>query len=105
MKRMNRRDFLGKAATGAAAVTIIPRHVLGGQGYVAANDRINLGYIGTGKQIPTLLRGIGNVKETVVIAASDIFQSKLDKFIQAANQNNNNKGFNVKAEPYHYYRE
>ena len=51
MSKMNRRNFIGKTAVGAAAVTVIPRHVLGGNGFVAANDRINLGYIGNGKQI------------------------------------------------------
>jgi len=44
-QKLNRRNFLGKAAMGAAAVTIIPRHVLGGNGFVAANDRINLSSI------------------------------------------------------------
>ena len=45
----NRRSFLGTAA-GAAAFTIVPRHVLGGTGYVAPSDKITLGYIGTGTQ-------------------------------------------------------
>jgi hypothetical protein len=45
----NRRSFLG-AAAGAAAFTIVPRHVLGGAGYVAPSDKITLGYIGTGTQ-------------------------------------------------------
>ena len=48
---MNRRNFIGKTAVGAAAVTVIPRHVLGGNGFVAANDKINLGYIGNGKEL------------------------------------------------------
>ncbi|MFW5821873.1 MAG: Gfo/Idh/MocA family protein [Tangfeifania sp.] len=105
MSRMNRRNFIGKAAAGAAAVTIIPRHVMGGKGFVAANDRINLGYIGTGKQVPTLLNGIGACKETAVVAACDVFKSKLDNFVQAANKNNADKGLNVKVDSYHYYRE
>ena len=102
---MNRRNFIEKAAAGAAAVTIIPRHVMGGHGYTAANDRINIGYIGTGKQVPTLLNGLGKVKETVTVAACDVFESKLNNFVQAANKNNLAKGLNVKVEPYHYYRE
>ncbi len=105
MNKMNRRNFIGKAAAGAAAVTIIPRHVLGGSGFVAANDRINVGYIGTGKQVPTLLNGIGRCKETVTVAACDVFKSKLDNFVQSANKNNSAKGLNVQVEPYHYYRE
>ncbi len=102
---MNRRNFIGKTAAGAAAVTIIPRHVLGGNGFVAANDRINLGYIGHGKQIYTLLGGIGGCKETVATAASDVFESKMKTFINVANKSNADKNIDVKIEGYHYYRE
>ena len=102
---MNRRNFIGKAAAGAAAVTIIPRHVMGGKGFVAANDRINLGYIGTGKQVSTLLNNIGKCKETMVVAACDVFKNKLDQFLESANKNNARKDSNVKVEGYHYYRE
>jgi len=45
----NRRNFLGTAA-GAAAFTIVPRHVLGGQGVVAPSDKITLACIGVGTQ-------------------------------------------------------
>jgi len=45
----NRRSFLGTAA-GVAAFTIVPRHVLGGPGFVAPSDKITLAYIGTGTQ-------------------------------------------------------
>ena len=75
MNKMNRRNFIGKAAVGATAVTVIPRHVLGGKGYVAANDRFQLGYIGTGRQVYTLLERIGKCKETVVLAASDVYKT------------------------------
>ena len=45
----NRRKFLGTAA-GAAAFTILPRHVLARSGEVPPSDKINLAYIGTGTQ-------------------------------------------------------
>ena len=45
----NRRKFIG-AAAGAAAFTIVPRHVLGGPNEVAPSDKITLAYIGTGTQ-------------------------------------------------------
>jgi hypothetical protein len=77
---MNRRKFIGKSTAAAAAFTIIPRHVLGGNGFVAANDHINLGFIGTGKQVYTLLESIGKCKETLVLAACDVDQKKLEKF-------------------------
>ena len=105
MTKMNRRNFIGKAAAGAAAVTIIPRHVMGGKGFTAANDRFQLGYIGTGKQIYTLLDSIGALEETVVLAASDVYKKKLDNFVDAANKSNANKNINAKVDGYHYYRE
>jgi predicted dehydrogenase len=105
MSKMNRRNFIGKTAAGAAAVTIIPRHVLGGNGFIAASDRINLGYIGNGKQIYTLLKNIGACKETVAVAASDVFESKLNTFIDTANKNNADKNIDADVKGYHYYRE
>jgi predicted dehydrogenase len=105
MTKMNRRNFIGKTAVGAAAVTVIPRHVLGGNGFVAANDKINIGYIGSGKQSYTLLGGIGSCKETVAVAACDVYKSKLAKFVEAAKKNNSDKGVDAKVDSYHYYRE
>jgi predicted dehydrogenase len=43
-----RRDFLKKAAFTAVAFTIIPRHVLGGRGYIAPSDQLTKGIIGVG---------------------------------------------------------
>jgi hydroxypyruvate isomerase len=37
-KRINRRKFLGSAAAASLAFTIVPRHVLGGQGFVAPSS-------------------------------------------------------------------
>jgi hypothetical protein len=48
-KSLNRRAFIGTAAA-ASVATIIPRHVLGGPGYIAPSDKINLAYIGCGTQ-------------------------------------------------------
>lgn len=44
----NRRRFLRTAATAAAAFTIVPRHVLGGKGYTAPSDKVNIAAIGAG---------------------------------------------------------
>ena len=62
--KINRRKFIGNSAAAVAAFSIIPRHVLGGNGFLAASDRINLGYIGVGKQALGLLEDIGRCKET-----------------------------------------
>src|SRR5665811_543230 len=49
-KKINRRDFLGSAAAASLAITVVPRQVLGGSGYVPPSDKITLGYIGCGTQ-------------------------------------------------------
>lgn len=49
MKKINRRSFISYTGS-ALAFTVIPRNVLGGFGYVAPSDKINLGLIGVGMQ-------------------------------------------------------
>lgn len=44
----NRRDFLKKSLVAAAAITIIPRHVLGGNGFLAPSDQLTKAIIGVG---------------------------------------------------------
>ncbi len=48
-KKITRRQFVGTTAT-AAAFTIVPRHVLGGVGFTAPSDKMNIAYIGCGTQ-------------------------------------------------------
>jgi hypothetical protein len=49
-KNINRRQFLGTAATASLAFTVVPRQVLGGPGYIPPSDKVTLGYIGCGTQ-------------------------------------------------------
>ncbi len=76
----NRRDFLKKSVLTAGAFTIVPRHVLGGPGFIAPSDRINFGYIGNGKQVKTLLDSFIRLPEVRVVAASDVDSKKLTRF-------------------------
>jgi len=50
MKENNtsRRGFIRKSLIGAAAFAIVPRHVLGGKGFLAPSDHLTKGVIGTG---------------------------------------------------------
>ena len=43
----SRREFIKKAAI-ASSIFIVPRHVLGGVGYTAPSDQLNLAAIGAG---------------------------------------------------------
>src|SRR5881396_3927847 len=49
-KRFSRRKFVLASGAAAAAFTIVPRHVLGGPGFVAPSEKITLAYIGCGTQ-------------------------------------------------------
>ena len=64
-KSVSRRDFVKGTATTAAAFAlgpmIVPRHVLGGPGYTAPSDTLNVAMIGIG--------GMGNSNMSALIAA------------------------------------
>ena len=47
---ISRRDFLARSASAAVAFSIVPRHVLGGTGYVPPSDKVNMAFIGVGAQ-------------------------------------------------------
>lgn len=81
---MRRRNFIAQTAKAALAFTILPRHVLGGQGFLAPSDKLNIGWIGAGKQSYVLLKGINACKETLIQAVSDVDSKKLEHFIGLA---------------------
>lgn len=56
----NRRKFLKAATATAAGFMIVPRHVLGGAGYTAPSDTVNLAAIGAGGKGEGTIR---NLKE------------------------------------------
>lgn len=45
---MNRRKFIGGTMAAAAGFSIVPRHVLGGVGYKAPSDTLNIAGVGVG---------------------------------------------------------
>lgn len=62
---MKRRTFLQSAA-GLASVSIVPRHVLGGEGQTPPSDRLNLASIGVGGQGGGLLNDPALAGQNVV---------------------------------------
>ena len=47
-KNLSRRQFVGAVGASAALFTIVPRNVLGGPGYMAPSDMVNVAGIGVG---------------------------------------------------------
>lgn len=103
---MKRRDFIDAGLKSAIAFTIVPRSVLGGPGFVAPSDKIQVGFIGVGKQSLYLLRGLNSCAEVVIQAACDVDRNKLDYFVKEAT---NAQGAAGKPKSsigkYGYYRE
>jgi predicted dehydrogenase len=48
MNQMKRRTFLKITGTSVPALTLVPRHVLGGNGFTAPSDKLNIAAIGVG---------------------------------------------------------
>ena len=103
----SRRNFLSNSALAFAGISLVPRHVLG-RGMVAPSDKLNVGFIGTGRQSFGLGPSFLKLKEVNVVAASDIYREKMeifannvsDHYAKAANKSDW-KGMKM----YHNYKE
>ena len=91
-KSPNRRNFLKTSVAAMAGMMIIPRHVLGGPGYVAPSDQLTKGIIGTGG----MGRGHIPYEGTKVIAICDVDK----KHLQLAKSQISNS-----VKTFHDYRE
>ena len=67
---LDRREFLASAA-GGLALTIVPRHVLGGPGHTAPSDKLTLACIGCGTQGLRELLRLLPVQDVQVTAVCD----------------------------------
>lgn len=79
--KTNRRTFIRDAALAASALTIIPQHVLRA-GTTAPSDRVNIGFIGLGKQSRGLAEHCAKLDGVQIVAGSDVWQGKMDWFRQ-----------------------
>ena len=68
-KPTSRRQFLQTASTAAAGFMIVPRHVLGGCGYTAPSDTVNVAAIGAGGKGYS---GINAVSSQNIVALCDV---------------------------------
>ncbi len=90
--KIGRRDFLKKSTAATVAFTVIPRYVLGGQGYTAPSDQLTKGIIGVGG----MGRGHIGYEGTRLLAVCDVDKKHLSQAIAQA-------GGNVTG--YHDFRE
>jgi hypothetical protein len=69
---LSRRQFMVTGGAAATAFTIVPRHVLGGPGYVAPSEKITLACIGVGTQAIREIGGILASPDVQIVAVCDV---------------------------------
>jgi predicted dehydrogenase len=71
---VSRRELMrtGGAAAAAAVFTIVPRHVLGGAGFVAPSEKITLACVGFGTQAIREIGGILASPDVQVVSVCDV---------------------------------
>jgi predicted dehydrogenase len=84
LKTNSRRIFLKQSAQ-VAAITVVPRYVLGGPLFTAPSDQIAIGVIGCGKQSRGLISNFLGMKDAKIIANSDVDQQKKEAFAKFVN--------------------
>src|SRR5512141_2493952 len=81
---VTRREFLGTTAA-AAAFTILPRHVLGGPGYVAPSDKLNIGCVGVGGKGQSDIQAASTEN---IVALCDVDDTQIARVITEAGPRN-----------------
>ena len=76
-KTLSRRQFVAQSTGAVAAFTIVPRYVLGGAGYVAPSEKLNIAVIGCGGVGLSAINGAAIAGAGRIIAV-DINGSKLN---------------------------
>jgi predicted dehydrogenase len=69
--RVSRREFLAAAGAAASTVTIVPRSVLGGAGYVPPSGKIDIAFIGVGSQGLRVMLSFLRHEEVQAVAVCD----------------------------------
>ncbi|MBT4400587.1 MAG: Gfo/Idh/MocA family oxidoreductase, partial [Bacteroidetes bacterium] len=78
-RSLKRRDFLRNSLASVAAFTIVPRHVLGGPGYIPPSDQLTKGIIGVGG----MGRGHIGYEGTKLLAVCDVDKSHLKQTLDS----------------------
>jgi predicted dehydrogenase len=70
MEKINRRKFMASAAV-ATSFIMVPRHVLGGKGFTAPSDKVNIGLVGAGGRGRENVRDLFNLDDVQVTCIAD----------------------------------
>ena len=83
MSKKSRRNFIKKSSVIGAGIFIVPRNVLGGQGYTSPSDQLNLAAIGSGgKGASDIMNAYVNGRERVVALCDVDFSGSAKRSIE-----------------------
>ena len=109
-KQLSRRGFIKSAAMGAVGAVMLPQFLAScKQNKGAANGSddgiIRLGFIGLGRQSMFLLNGYLNFPDVRVVAGSDVYGVKRDRFVKRVNDYYSQSDQQVQLETYENYKD
>ena len=104
-KTMNRRRFLTYSAVGLAGLTIVPRHVLGGAGFVAPSDRVVMGWIGLGRQGCSDFAAASGCAGVQVVACCDVDSIKRERFKRRVEAWQKKQNLQQRCDMYEFYED
>ncbi|PWU17097.1 MAG: gfo/Idh/MocA family oxidoreductase [Verrucomicrobia bacterium] len=73
---LSRRSFLARTGLAVGAISLVPRHVLGGPKFVAPSEKVNIAIIGCGGQGQTNVRELFNHNDAQIIAVADPIETQ-----------------------------
>ncbi|MEJ2003826.1 MAG: Gfo/Idh/MocA family oxidoreductase [Cyclobacteriaceae bacterium] len=93
--KINRRNFIRNISMAGMAFTIVPRHVLGGKGFVAPSDTLNIAGIGVGGKGYSDIAEFAKSEHVNIVALCDVDDRRAEQ----------SRKDHTKASYYHDYRE
>jgi len=101
MKKISRREFMGRSAVAAAGLMIVPRRVLGGRGFQAPSDTLNIGCVGAWG------RGAGDIEGVStenIVAICDIDDEMIVRLLKNEQNTPEHQAKYEKANKYRDFR-
>jgi predicted dehydrogenase len=109
--KLSRRDFIRFSAAGAAGAILVPSTLAAavvpqrGARRTAANDTINIGFIGLGQQSRHLTGGFLSISGVRVVAGADLYDVKRLRFEQRVKKHYADAGQRVDVKTYDRYED
>jgi predicted dehydrogenase len=97
---ISRRSFLGTSLVGVAGLTLIP-----GCKIAAPSDTLRIGFIGLGRQAIYLMSSFINIEGVKIVACSDVYGRKNERFKQRVTAHYEELGKKSKMKMYSNYKE